>query len=244
MFYLADLKQSKENKTKDTLKTVGGLYLGQQTIRSGLPRALGVRLESHSTSKKRAREILKNGGFLEPSRGGTGASKMADNWVENSKGRVYITGKNSKGVPSQVGLPKFLDNPFFDRFQASVQRKAYRANAGTENLNLGNFLGGATGTRGRTLYLGGSDKYFNSNFQPAPDDYALITNQKVKVFGNRASATVDAIKREGLVNLIKDNPKRVLSGLGILGVGGYSTYKLLKRKTRSDKGKNRGKYKR
>jgi len=244
MLYLADFKQKKENKTKDNLKTVGGIYLGQQTIRSGLPRALGVRLESHSTSKKRAREILKNGGFLDPSRGGTGASKMADNWIEDAKGRIYITGKHSTGVPPQVGLPKFLDNPIFDRFQTSVQRKAYRANAGTEKLNLGTFLGGATGTRGRTLYVGGSDKYFNSNFQPAPDDYALITNQKVKVSGNRVGASVDAIKREGLGNLIKDNPKRVLSGLGILGAGGYGTYKLLSRKTRSDKGKSRRRYSR
>jgi len=255
MFYLADFKQRKENKNKDTLKTIGGIYLGQQTIRSGLPRALGVRLESHSTSKKNAREILKNGGFLDPNKGGTGEGKIlqdidiGDSWANRSKNRVFLTGIHKDRLPEfrkESGrLPEIL-HPLMRKLQRANYRGIYSEKVikNASGVTPKTFFSGVTGLGGRSLYVGGSDKYFNSNFRPDLDDpISLVTDKKTKVFGNRASATVDAIKREGLGNLIKDNPKRVLSGLGILGAGGYGTYKLLSRKTRSDKGKSRGVYK-
>jgi hypothetical protein len=58
---------------KATVTGLGAAYVGQQTIRSGVPRLLGVRLESHSTSNKNAAEILKNGGILDPARSGSNA---------------------------------------------------------------------------------------------------------------------------------------------------------------------------
>ena len=77
---------------------------------------------------------------------------------------------------------------------------------------------------GRSLYVGGSDDYFKNNFKADPDDMlAMKTNKQVKVFGNRFAATADAIKREGLGNLMKANKGRVAAGLGILAAGGAAT---------------------
>lgn len=89
---------------------------------------------------------------------------------------------------------------------------------------------------GKSLYLGGSDDYFNKNFIPDPDDvYAMKASNKIKVHGNRASATLEALKREGggsrlkgIAKLIKANPKRALAGIAMLGAGGLVTGNLVK----------------
>ena len=84
------------------VKLGAGAYLGQQAVRSGIPRLAGVRLESHSTSNKKAREILKNGGIVDPDKSGTGAIRALEGNTagtakggytpEQAKGKVYITG--------------------------------------------------------------------------------------------------------------------------------------------------------
>jgi hypothetical protein len=275
MFYLSNFK-NKEDRKKRIAIDISGTALGIQTIRHGLPRALGVRLESHSTSHQKARQILKDG-YLDPSKSGGSALAGLDIDLDNnkqlfreSKGNVFITGRHP--------YRKIDASPIYERYLGGVLRRAYRGsnsftpeewklavesntlknkdpNTFAENFLKGKYRDVQKKTdmgnlpiinhiRGRSLYVGGSDNYFKNNFKPDPDvPFAMMSNKKIKMSGNRLGATVEAIKREGLGNLLKSNTKRVATGLGILGAGGYGTYKLLNRKTRSDKGKTRGKYK-
>jgi len=275
MFYLSNFT-NKEGRKKRIARDVSGTALGIQTIRHGLPRALGVRLESHSTSRQKAKGILKDG-YLDPSKSGTSAIQALSSdlhpavatKLKNSKGHVFITGQH----PTVTDL-----NPLQERLKGGSLRRSYRGDSiftpdqwkrmGEKNFLevvnpdkfAENFLEGKykdlysnsvvgrlpiiNHIRGRSLYVGGSTNYFKNNFKPDPDlPFAMMTNQKLKVSGNRLGATIDAIKREGLPSLIKSSPSRVLTGLSALGIGGVTSAKLLSRKTRSDKGKTRGKYK-
>lgn len=298
-------KESKRNIIKGVGSLAGAGYVGQQAIRSGLPRLLGVRLESHSTSKKNAREILKNGGILDPNKSGTGAIQTL-NVSEGKKGvtnaaeagkKVYITGVhsdvNSRKIPGLGTVDPKKENPLLQVLNRKEQRAGYRGQADIDwNLvnkdsdkikQLENEISQSTtnkkksfsnnsnktrldniakqkeikalreGTnqrllkekvkavgrglmpwKGRSLYIGGGDDYFNKNFKPDFDDVrAMYSENKIKVHGNRASATLDALKREGngsrlkgVVKLIKANPSRSLAGVGILTIGSAVTAKL------------------
>jgi hypothetical protein len=231
MYYLGELVEFKEkNKDKPNYARVGVLgagtvYLGQQTVKSSVPRLLGVRLESHSTSKSRAKEILKSGGWLDPSKGGTGAGKAMghEGFVERSKKYVHITGTHPDSRLNFLPITKPVANPYYRK----LQRGMYRGLVGEEIKNpkemAVGIAKGFAGIKGRSLYIGGTDDYFRNNFIPDPDDVALKTDKAIKVYGNRFSATKAAIKETGLLKLIKANPKRVLSGAVILGVGSALT---------------------
>lgn len=221
-------EESKNNKVKGSVQLIGGLGLTQQGIRSGLPRTLGIRLESHSTSRKAAKEILKNKGILDPNKGGTGASRLDDSWAKDAKGRVYITGKHPEGLDQKIkqDTPRVLDNPIFDRFQSKVQRASYRGQGGKSTLGLLDIISGGTGIKGRSLYLGGGDSFYKQKFIPAPDDYAMISNSPIQVYGNRFKATLAGLQEEGGGNAIKGarklmaaNKGRVGAGLALLGTG-------------------------
>lgn len=292
MKFLAEFKKNKEEKKKNTAKGLYFLgatgYTGQQTIRSGIPRLLGVRLESHSTSNKNAKEILKNGGILDPSKSGSGAIRAleanegstAGFKPSDAKGKVYITGihknANSRTLNGIKADPKNEDL-LTQVLNRKDQRMGYRGQSSInwnevnkdkdkiaqlikdfdnstdlndklakskEIVNLKTETSARTikargkaalkallPTTGRSLYLGGSDEYFNKNFKPDFDDVrAMYSENKIKVHGNRATATLEALKKEGggsrlkgIAKLIKANPKRALAGLAILGIGGGLT---------------------
>ena len=314
-----------KGKEKDKKKNIGkgiayvgatGLA-GQQTIRSSVPRLLGVRLESHSTNNKTAKEILKNGGWIDPNKSGSGAIRALESIqgingvtdINQAKGKAYITGihKNvgSRQMPHplnpmlSVTIDPSKESPLQQVLAKKEQRLGYRAQSLIDwdyvNEDLGKIkelqakvdldrattdktwankkgiklrspfdsglslegqqtqldmqilqqktakrLGEERGkvltkalipTNGRSLYIGGSDNYFNKNFKPDFDDVrAMYSENKIKVHGNRASATLDALKTEGegsrlkgVARLIKANPKRALAGVAILGVGGAIT---------------------
>ena len=208
----------KENKKKDsTVKDIatigGGSILAAKGVKHGLPRALGLRLETHTTQGKAAKNILVNGGYLDPSYGGSGGAgenlknKMpgmadqAEDFIKNSKGYVHITGYNNQTDKAARTIA-----PLYKKFQ----RDAY-----------GNMIPDA-----RTLYVAGSDRYYNDNFIPDPDDLALKTSNKVKVAATRLGAINQAIKREGLGNILKSSPKsRIATGIGLLAIGGWGAKK-------------------
>lgn len=260
-------ERKKKSKARAAAELAGAGALGVQSVRSGVPRLLGVRLESHSTTKKTANNILKNGGWLDPNYGGTGASKAVGNegYIASSKNYVHITGRHGGGHPiavskayevkpdgTRVEMPektKYIQaskNPVENVIGRKVQRALYRGIAGENLQNVSGLggkvglliAGGATGAKGRTLYVGGSDKFFDQNFIPDPDDVALKSSQKVKVYGNRFSATGAAIKREGLLNLMGQNKGRVAAGAAILGAGGYGAYRIGKNALNSLTGKD------
>lgn len=253
-------KKKKKNAVKGTAYLGASGIIGQQTIRSGIPRLLGVRLESHSTSKRNAKEILKNGGILDPNRGGTGASKAVNDveYINKSKSFIHITGKHKdhqlesgrvihkdmqgKVISNVPTYEKVKNNLFRDIAWRKTQRGMYRGITG-ETLNMesakgitkaiSNIGAGMTGLKGKTLYIGGSDDYFNKNFTPDGDDLGLKSTNKIKVHNNRASATLDALKKEGsgsrlkgIAKLVKANPTRSLTGAGIVLGGGLVTAKL------------------
>lgn len=286
----------------------GALGTGYLTLRSGLPRVLGVRLESHSTTKDNARKILKNNGILDPKYGGQRGGISDYIKDRTAKGYTFITGLHKdntkykgnileqlytrivsraayRNAPSrrevlakikkELGNQSEYYNKEIKRINKQISNlntktvsndnltelvklknevkslKQQRISVGKQNyrntvkkifseanskaraedpIALIDQYKALTGIRGRTLYVGGSDNYFNNNFINDPKDLtnmAMKTNKPIKVYGNRFSATLGAIKKEGLVNLIKSNPKRILGGAAILGLGGLVTGKLL-----------------
>ena len=221
-------ENDKKEKARAALKLTSAGLVGQQTIRSGVPRALGVRLESHSTGRKKARNILKNGGMLDPRKGGAGAAKISSDYIDRSKNFVHLTGFHKDGLKEMLGydveLPKSMR--WVSIPSRSLQRKMYRVYGSPGKINPSEFLKGALGIRGRTLYRGGTDKYFNTEFIPDAHDLALKSRKPIKVYGNRMSATVAAVKKEGLKNLVRSNKARVATGGAILTLGGYAAQRL------------------
>lgn len=297
-------KEPKRNLIKGAAYLGGSGYVGQQAIRSGVPRLLGVRLESHSTSRKSAKEILKNGGWLDPNKSGTGAIRNLEA-VEGTKGvtnassagkKVYITGVHenaqSRKIPGMGVVNPKKENPLIQVLQRKEQRAGYRGQADidweyvnkdkTRISELENDITTSKNTKktifnnkpkdkvntpakqkelaalregnktrllkektkaigrglmpwkGKSLYIGGGDEYFNKNFKPDFDDVrAMYSEDKIKMSGSRAGATLEALKREGggsrlkgIARLVKANPSRALAGAGILAGGGLLTAKL------------------
>lgn len=276
--------KEKNKKQKNYGNAIASLglagYVGQQTVRSGVPRLLGVRLESHSTSNKNAKDILRGGGWLDPDLSGTKSISPLKNRVDQglddmasrAANKVYITGLHKDAPVNNM-------NPIARLLHRQNQRKLYRAQGeidwdklskDAENNPLvkearqkwedsltnekfypvdrkilkTEYVGIRGGVqskarklqtlknifipgKGRSLYIGGTDDFFNSNFKPDFDDLtAMYSDKKVKVFGNRASATIDALKKGGLKNILS-NPKRNLAGAAILLGGGLLTKKLV-----------------
>jgi len=276
-------KRTGLSKVKDLGLGYTGLDMSQKMIRRGLPMMAGVRLESHSTSHKNAREILRGGGILDPNRMGEKTSQLmggsgADN-IYKGKKYSFITGG--------------LDGPPVDRLTSGMLRKTYRIQAAMKPEDIAvlqrknifdnletfraqianpemrearrkqlNKLYGldledfndidlpenrlkikkqildespiynrvlkesqlrslASGLSGRSLYVGGSDAFYKANFTPDEDMpfMAMKTDKPLKVYGNRASATIGAIQREGLGNLMKANKGRVAGGVALTGAG-------------------------
>jgi hypothetical protein len=281
--FLADFSEKKKSE-KPNRYVIGGLgavgVLGgantvRHSINQGIPRALGVRLESHSTSKKNAESILKNGGYLDPNRMGEKAASVQ----KYDKKYSFITGAHpdskvigldrlyAPNLQTQYRAMGSMDKDVMQRVLRSSyahekldlikkvkdgldweQTKEITRNAnnlfGTNYQSLSELLGDSqklksihpknpldaeqykkalkNNTRtGKTLWVGGSDDFYKLNFKPDEDmpKLAMKTSEKIKVKGSRFGAVKDAIKREGLINLVKKHPGRVATGLGVLAVG-------------------------
>lgn len=276
-------KDEKERTKLDKAKDLGLGYLGletsQKALRRGLPMTAGVRLESHSTGRKNAKKILKEGGVLDPNLMGAKTEKLMggldkDN-IYGGKKYSFITGSLTPNPydrlfagtlrksyrtmgsmdPEEILVVQRKD--LFDRLPQARQqsnpealRKQLNAMYG---LNLSNVdeidlpknqlairrqiledtpqykkakakltsRGLASGIFGKSLYVGGSDDFYKTNFTPDIDMpfLAMKTDKPLKVHGSRASATIAAIKREGLGNLMKANKGRVAGGIALTGVG-------------------------
>jgi len=291
-------EQKQENKNKifkdiqDAAKIYGGASLGLTGLRSGIPRALGVRLESHSTNKKAAKEILKNGGYIDLDKSGELTGSVMPDY---GRKLWFVTGKHSADkTPGELGLllksslrklfrgqssmpkdeledllkynmykkvgtlkaqadntPKEMKDKLLYQYQKAFPnvkiekfediydnpvklwreyQRTKKQDIDTEGLEkkLKNKV--SNPFTGRSLYIGGGDEFFKNNFIPDVDmpGLAMATDKRLKLSGNRASATIEAIKREGLGNLMSKNKGRVAAGLGILGGTGYLGTKLIK----------------
>jgi hypothetical protein len=253
--FAKDADDRRSRIEKATITGLGAAYVGQQTIRSGVPRLLGVRLESHSTSNKNAAEILKNGGILDPARSGSNATRAINITgssairltaaAEKAQGKAYITGVRSDSIKPLLARGAKDMSPLEQVAYRQSQRLGYRAQANIDWDKVAaapdpkKALATARATevlkaymmpwRGRSLYVGGSDQHFEKNFKPDFDDpLAQYSEKPIQVHGNRFAATREAIKREGLIDLMKANKGRVAAGAAILGVGGLITANLAK----------------
>ncbi len=100
-------------------------------------------------------------------------------------------------------------------------------NFSSKKQTLGTIFNIITGRKVKTFYIGGTDDFFNKNFVPDIDDFALKTTKKLKVSRTKITATLEALKKEGLSG-IKQNPTRVIAGLVIAISCLTLAYKFLK----------------
>ncbi len=231
-----------KNNAKGSAEILGGGYIAYQGINHGLPRALGIRIEYHTTTKDNARKIKESGGYLDPKFGGgeTGWSKRVNSrhFLDNSKDYVHITGtnKNSK-IPKKV--PKQLSG-LYRTVSRQINCALYKTVGNTEveefksckefnpkyvlMLLKGNLTPFNNTER---LCVGGIDSYFDDNFIPDTDSCAALkTKQKVKVSTSRPGAMIDGLKKFGLKGM-KENKARVALGGALCGGGIYLGKKLI-----------------
>lgn len=157
--------QNNFNPVMATGELAGAGYLGYKSITSGLRRSLGLRIEEHTTSAKNARAIIKGGKVLDPQFGASGASRILDQFGNNSKNYVHITGFHNNHIKKFVeqmkscgvdagDINKIINNKYvklvkdtpllhFARaFWRKVQRGMYRTTSIFNNLNLNDQFSG------------------------------------------------------------------------------------------------------
>lgn len=231
-----------------TAQVAGGTYLGYQGLKHGLPRAAGIRIEYHTTSKENAKAIKNAGNILDPNFGGKNgwsAKVKSNSCIKNSEGFVHITGmhKNHRG-----GFRPLLNKTYFMAPYRTLMRKAqnlmYKTVGNVDFEELKTALGSKTSkgeklkwaskkmafgvfnNKTKRFCIPGIDSYFNSEFIADTDDIALKSTKQLKVYENRFSAMLAGLKKFGLKG-IKENKGRVAFGVGLVALGLYAAGKLI-----------------
>lgn len=83
---------NKNSRIKGGMQIAAGGYLASKAVTSGLRRMLGIRIEEHTTTSKNARDIIKGGCILDPKFGGSGFSVLDEDFLDESKNYIHITG--------------------------------------------------------------------------------------------------------------------------------------------------------
>lgn len=223
-----------------------GGYLGYKGIEHGLPRALGIRMEYHTTSKENAALIKKAGNILDPKFGGKNgwAKKVScDQYVKNSKNFVHITGyhKDSTRFVSRFMRPiqRWGQNMMYKTVGNCDIKELFKASSPKERIKIlkNIFINNILKNKTKRFCIPGIDSYFNSNFVPDTDDIALKSTKKLKVYTNRFSAMIAGLKKFGLKG-IKENKGRVAVGVTTVAAAGYAAIKLIKSGISKIKNKN------
>lgn len=241
-----------------TAQIAGGSYLGYQGLKHGLPRAAGIRIEYHTTSKENAKAIKKGGNILDPNFGGKNgwsAKVKSNSYIKNSTGYVHITGMHKDKVSSfnpPKGLEKYksyLVAPFRTIFR-KAQNLMYKTvgNIDFEELKTAlnskksksekltwaskKMVAGVFNNKTKRFCIPGIDSYFNSEFIADADDIALKSRKPLKVYKNRFSAMLAGLKKFGLKG-IKENKGRAAFGAGLVALGLYAAGKLISKGIRN-----------
>lgn len=132
MYMIGNVDSSKKNSyIKPTAEIITGGLLIKKGVTSGLRRAMGIRLEQHTTSLTNAKNIIKNGCVLDPNFGGNGASRLWGEFEQNSKKYVHITGFHKDF------MKKILENPIIEGFKEKItNNKWYKIICKTPLLNF------------------------------------------------------------------------------------------------------------
>lgn len=226
----------KEKKTFSSLFKAGaGILVLYQGLKHGVQRVLGLRLETHTTTKDKAQNILKDG-FLDPKYGGTSLSKdiNLDGYVERSKNHVHLTGVHSTNehdskslkIPGTKTLNRKLTKLYY-KYLANLEKCDDMREPGFKNAAKA-ILNTFTNTgKARTFYASGTEEYFEKNFIADVDTIALKSSEKVKVYKNRFSAILGGVKEYGFKG-ISQNKARFAAGIAILGGSAVAAYNLIK----------------
>ena len=237
-----------------TGQILAGGYLGYKSLEYGLPRALGIRIEYHTTSKENAELIKRAGNTLDPKFGGkNGFSKMVMNneFINNSEKFIHITGMHAD-TPIAKKHPVYAQfYGFIRRFTQNIMYK------NTENRDLNKFrqykkeletlakydskkatrkyifnkisetfFGIFKKSNTKRFCIPGIDSYFNREFISDCDDVALKSSKPIKVYSNRFSAMFAGLRKFGLKG-IKENKSRAAFGTAILALGISSAFYLI-----------------
>ena len=156
---------SKRDYASGALSLAAAGAIGYKGITSGIRRALGIRIEEHTTSAKNAQNIIKDGKILDPKFGGTKCSNLLSTYEDNSKNYIHITGlhKNTKDIfknnellneflaSKKINSNKLYDTIFnspiknpFSAIYRKVQRIMYRG-ASSTNINFDDLVKGIMG---------------------------------------------------------------------------------------------------
>jgi hypothetical protein len=229
---------SNNNQVLGTAQVVGGAGLAYEGIKHGLPRALGIRTEFHTTRKENLKSIKDCGNFLDPTFGGSNrgfATQIKrDEYVKASKNFVHITGVNNSSnfyqniKPDTSGKLKFL-RPAMRTYARKAITLMYKAFGNSESseikevFKVNNLFKNNT----KTFYIPGIDSYFEKNFVADIDEpFGLKTTKKLKVYNNRFSSTIAGLKQFGLKGIM-ENKSRACFGLALVGSTMYGAYKLI-----------------
>lgn len=239
-----------KDKLIGSAQLASGAYLGYQGVKHGLPRALGLRTEYHTTSKASADLIKKSGNFLDPKFGGkNGFAQKGANFnfvlngcIKRSENSVHITGlhkdsavnifvKNKKWLTPEMRtitrkwqnfMYRYIELLNAEKCVAPKNMKDALKNLAKISKNI------FSPSKSKKFCISGTDSYFNTKFIPDPDDIALKSTQKVKVYNNRFSSMVAGLKKFGLSGM-KENKGRVAFGVGLLALGTYSAIKFIQK---------------
>jgi len=238
-----------------TAQVAGGTYIGYQALKHGLPRAVGIRIEYHTTGNENAKLIKNDGNILDPRCGGKngwGQKISSNRCINNSQNFVHITGfhKDSKlftytrfkkfqpfepfvrtiGRKTQSFMYQIVGNGNYDKV-IRVRRSSDTFLKKTTIL-LKEFINVKLNNKTKYFCIPGIDSYFNGEFIPDIDDpIALKSSKPLKVYNNRFSAMIGGLKKFGLKG-VKENKCRAFLGVTMVSTGLCAAVKLI------NKGKN------
>jgi hypothetical protein len=226
------------NQILGTAQCIGGIGLAYCGIKHGLPRALGIRTEFHTTKKENLKSIKACGNFLDPFYGGSSsgfASQIKNaEYVSSSKNFVHITGLNKFSTffqemkPNTSGKLKFL-RPVIRTYARKAIKLRYKVigNSNSSEITKIFSIKNLFKTDTKTFCVPGIDSYFDKNFTSDKDDlFGLKSSKKIKVYNNRFASTVAGLKKFGLKGIM-ENKSRVGFGLALLGLAIYGANKLI-----------------
>ena len=229
-----------------TGQILAGGYIGYKSLEHGLPRALGIRIEYHTTSKKNAELIKRAGYILDPKFGGkNGFSEMVLNreFINNSEKFIHITGIHADTVLAKKHpvyaqfygfIRRFSQNIMYKNTENRDLKRSRKYKKEIENLAKYDskkatakyifhkisetFFGIFKRSNTERFCIPGIDSYFNREFIPDCDDVALKSSKQVKAYSNRFGAMVAGLRKFGLKG-IKENKSRAIFGIGVLALG-------------------------
>lgn len=239
------------NDVLGAAQLAGGTYVGYQGIKHGLPRALGLRTEYHTTSKANAELIRTAGNVLDPAFGGKNgwAQKVgSSSYVRHSENYIHITGLHKDSDFNKLLANKKLGKftSLFRTMHRKLQCLMYKTVGNIDMQKLKELNGSGNSkdvlkalakefkngifhhNKTKKFCISGTDSYFNTKFIPDADDIALKSANKLKVYNNRFSAMVAGLKNFGLKGM-KENKGRVAFGAGLIALGLYGAAKLIKK---------------